>query len=189
MIHSVQVPREDLGKIRFSHFSPQVESRFPVGRAHLMVIPKITTADLRKCKRHPHQTLLKTMLQLGKEQLAERYNVKSKFLAGFSYPSEYNQLCLHVVAPPITNFLLFRKATWYPYKQAQADLFQYGYVQKKEGIQATDIDPGVVALDKKVRELRAKEKEQCEEWEAKHGVNPGGIAVPEKPKIVVSMAG
>ena len=134
-----------------------LECRFPVARCHLLVIPKMRVEDLKKCGRL-QQPLLKSMFKEGVARLKELYNVRADYVAGFSYPSEYNQLCLHIIVPPVRNFLLFRRATWYSYFEVQKQLYETGVFRPRKGFAALDIDPTVVMLDRRVREKRAATK-------------------------------
>ncbi|CAD7965342.1 unnamed protein product [Amoebophrya sp. A25] len=128
-----------------------VESRFPAARAHLMIFPKTRIEDLLKCERR-HLPLLRQLYERGVHHLRDVYNIERQFLCGFSYPSEYQQLCLHVLAPPIRNFLLFRKSTWYFYRDVCGELAQTGEIRRHP--ESLEIDPTVVKLDKIVRETR-----------------------------------
>lgn len=136
--------------------SKQVECRYPVARGHLLVMPTKIVPNLSRCRRNPEATLFGTMFDAGKKLLFDTYGVKNDFVAGFSYPSEYHQVCLHLVVPPIHNFLLFRAATWYPYRMVQDNIRKYGIVGKRNGLdnsllEKADIDPRVLLVDEKVR--------------------------------------
>ncbi|KAL8427587.1 hypothetical protein Efla_005762 [Eimeria flavescens] len=48
---------------------------------------------------------------------------------GFNYPSEYSQLCLHAVAPPIKNFGIFEPPCFYSLSKVLSDLQRCGSVQ------------------------------------------------------------
>eukprot|EP00392_Amoebophrya_sp_AT5.2_P014615 g14776.t1 len=146
-----------------------LECRFPAARAHLLIVPKTRLEDLLKCERR-HLPLLRQLFEKGVQKLKEIYNVENKFVAGFSYPSEYQQLCLHVIAPPIRNFLLFRSSNWYFYRDAYEEIARLGRCARKpNAFGGLDVDPTIVRLDERVRaeraELLAKPKRDSREGE------------------------
>ncbi|KAL8449025.1 hypothetical protein Emed_003377 [Eimeria media] len=58
-----------------------------------------------------------------------RMQLRQLVSLGFNYPSEYSQLCLHAVVPPVANFGLFEPPYFYPLKKVLSDLEQRGSVQ------------------------------------------------------------
>ena len=88
--------------------------------------------------------------QKNKDEKKSQGYKKLKFLAGFSYPSEYRQLCLHLIVPPIRNFLLFRKTTWYSYRDVQNTLYEEGGFWKRRPV-SLEIDADAVEMDREIR--------------------------------------
>ncbi|CAD7950809.1 unnamed protein product [Amoebophrya sp. A120] len=127
-----------------------VEHRYPCARAHLLVFPKTRLEDLLQCQRKD-LPLLRKLFETGVKHLREVYNVERNFICGFSYPSEYQQLALHVIAPPIRNFRLFRTSNWFFYRDAYAEIARTGRITKKPDPQATNIDATVERIDAAVR--------------------------------------
>ncbi|KAL8275981.1 hypothetical protein Esti_000097 [Eimeria stiedai] len=58
-----------------------------------------------------------------------RMQLRQLVAFGFNYPSEYSQLCLHAVGPPVANFGLFEPPYFYPLKKVLSDLEHRGSVQ------------------------------------------------------------
>eukprot|EP00439_Symbiodinium_sp_Y106_P011352 s5457_g1.t1 len=95
-----------------------LKHRYPVGREHLLVMPKDTCYDLRQLRRR-QVPFLKKMYQKGMECLRSLCMLPEEapdppVACGFSYPADYNHLHLHLVAAPFTRLELFARPVFYP---------------------------------------------------------------------------
>lgn len=139
-----------LGAVLKWHFDAVVcENPYPIGKRHLLAIPKGTFSHIYKLKRKSLK-IMEFLKQIGLEALdeADRRNA----ILGFSYPAEYNQLHLHIVVPPVTNFLLFRASHWYSYNRVVEEIAQKGMLQKQEVAKdPLEVDPWVLKKDWSVR--------------------------------------
>lgn len=114
-----------------------VKNPHPIGLIHLIVTPKSTMYDIKQLKKRDLQ-LLQLMYEKGLESLQkcisdlpEAMHTEARKMAiwGFNYPSEYNQLALHIVIPPISNFKMFEHPLFYPFDKVVSDLQNVGRVQ------------------------------------------------------------
>ena len=71
-----------------------LKNRYPVGDQHLLVLPKSTFYDIRQLRKRD-AALLEKMYQKGLECL--KVEPGTPVACGFSYPSDYNHLHLHMV--------------------------------------------------------------------------------------------
>jgi len=140
-----------LGTMLFSDFNAFVcESPHPIGRTHLLSVPKGSLSDVRSCRRKSLKAL-EYLKEKGLEALDEKDRAHA--ILGFSLPADYNHLHLHVIVPPITNFLLFRTAHWYSYYKLVNDIEKKGQVEIIKPADSHEIDPWVVKRDWQVRSL------------------------------------
>lgn len=58
-----------------------------------------------------------------------RQQLRSMVVFGINYPSEYCQLCLHAIIPPIGNFGIFEAPYFYPLSNVLSDLERCGSAQ------------------------------------------------------------
>lgn len=100
---------------------------YPVGQQHLLVLPKTSGFyDIRQLRKK-HLKLLETMYQKGLEHL--KIEPGTPVACGFSYPSDYNHLHLHMVTPPFTSTELFQRHVFYPLPEVQLQLQRKGCVR------------------------------------------------------------
>lgn len=106
---------------------------FPAGRLHLLALPKGTLYDLRQLRRRQlpllhelrHRGLACLKQELGLPEAAPA----PAAVCGFSYPADYNQLHLHLVAPPFSRLDLFERRVFYPFEEVVAELDRRGVVK------------------------------------------------------------
>lgn len=58
-----------------------------------------------------------------------RQQIQRLLVVGFNYPSEYGQLCMHAIIPPIDNFGIFEPPYFYPLNKILRDLEYCGSAQ------------------------------------------------------------
>jgi len=110
-----------------------LQHRFPVGRQHLLALPKNTCYDLRQLRRR-QLPLLRKLRTKGLACLRERLGwpevgPEPPALCGFSYPADYNHLHMHLVAPPFTSTGLFNRFFFHAWEEVEAELERYGQVR------------------------------------------------------------
>ncbi|CAE7811324.1 unnamed protein product [Symbiodinium sp. CCMP2456] len=110
-----------------------LKHRYPVGREHLLVMPKDTCYDLRQLRRR-QVPFLKKMYQKAMECLRTLCMLPEgapdpPVACGFSYPADYNHLHLHVVAAPFTRLELFARPVFYPLAEVEVQLQKKGIVR------------------------------------------------------------
>jgi len=103
-----------------------LKNSYPVGEKHVLVLPKSTFYDIRQLRKRD-VTLLEKMYQKGLESLQVEAN--TPVACGFSYPSDYNHLHLHLVVPPFTSLKLFQRHVFYPLPEVQVQLQRKGLVR------------------------------------------------------------
>lgn len=84
------------------------------------------TADISRLTLEEFNSSEGTKSKLATEELEL---IKRSLILGFNYPSEYGQLCMHAVVPPIRNPGLFESPFFYPLKKVIRDLEHRGSVQ------------------------------------------------------------
>ncbi|CAJ1380623.1 unnamed protein product [Effrenium voratum] len=155
-LHQALLASGDFQELHRSFHLLVLEHRFPVGKRHLLVLPKGTFYDLRQLRKRD-APLLEKMYQkaLGETGVCEvpRSLVKatqccwlpswslpegleclqqaepSPVACGFSYPADYNHLYLHLVEPPFKRLELFQRHVFYPLPEVQMELRRKGIVR------------------------------------------------------------
>lgn len=103
-----------------------VQHQFPTGRVHVLATPKGTIYDLRQLRRK-HLPLLQALRAQGMVCLRSQLGLpedgpEPAAMVGFSYPSDFNQLHLHLVVPPFGSMALFARHVFYSYGEVEAEL-------------------------------------------------------------------
>lgn len=135
--------------------------KFGVGSQHLLAVPKTTCYDLRNLRRRNLPLLQKLRVE-GVRQLREEMRLPPKsadpdIVFGFCYPSEYNQLHMHIVVPPFSNISLFDRSVFYLLEEVEEMIQAHGSV-KPHSVLDPDADAAqleaIVELDRKARAQR-----------------------------------
>ncbi|CAJ1360859.1 unnamed protein product [Effrenium voratum] len=125
-LHQALLASGDFQELHRSFHLLVLEHRFPVGKRHLLVLPKGTFYDLRQLRKRD-APLLEKMYQKGLECLQQAE--PSPVACGFSYPADYNHLYLHLVEPPFKRLELFQRHVFYPLPEVQMELRRKGIVR------------------------------------------------------------
>merc|ERR1712007_107542 len=110
-----------------------LQHAYPVGRQHVLAIPKSTCYDLRQLRRK-HLPLLRELRARGIDCLRRELGLPERapepaVLCGFSYPADYNQLHLHLVVPPFRSMALFDRRVFYLFEEVEGDIERRGAVK------------------------------------------------------------
>lgn len=137
-----------------------LKNRYPVGDQHLLVLPKSTFYDIRQLRKRD-AALLEKMYQKGLECL--KVEPGTPVACGFSYPSDYNHLHLHMVTPPFSSVELFQRHVFYPLPELQLQLQRKGLVRPHP------------VLDIEAEEVQRQWIEQMDSWARRNISKTGNI--------------
>ncbi|CAJ1380622.1 unnamed protein product [Effrenium voratum] len=156
-LHQALLASGDFQELHRSFHLLVLEHRFPVGKRHLLVLPKglgswkLAHSDSTLVQlvwahaegfgtlahagtfydlrqlRKRDAPLLEKMYQKGLECLQQAE--PSPVACGFSYPADYNHLYLHLVEPPFKRLELFQRHVFYPLPEVQMELRRKGIVR------------------------------------------------------------
>lgn len=137
MIHLVSIPKAsvyDIKQLRRSHIpllKNMKERTKTLARLMLefVLLPIHENPSFMKSKKLKSNA---SETEAGREETTEmacdetKYNlhqqIKEQTIFGFNYPSEYGQLCMHAIIPPIYNFSLFEAPYFYPLNKILKEL-------------------------------------------------------------------